>query len=147
MQHSIQKQQGATLFVALIILVVVTLIGVTAMKNANVEEQMASNLYQKNLTFQASESAVESTINDPTNNLIKLALNSNIPVEQEVQIPIPNTTATVSYASVGSGLAVGSSANLFSGMRLMITATGQIADLNAKTVTVHGIVRLAPGGG
>lgn len=145
MQHSLQKQQGATLFVALIILVVVTLIGVTAMKNANVEEQMSSNLYQKNLTFQASESAVESTINNFA--LIQAAMTSSAPVVQNVDVPIPNTTATVSYASAGSGMAVGSSANLFSGMRLMITATGEIADLNAKTVTVHGVVRLAPGGG
>lgn len=145
MQNSIQKQQGTTLFVALIILVVVSLIGVTAMKNANIDEQMASNLYQKNLTFQASESAVESTIYDST--LIQQAITSNQPVTQAVTVPIPNTTATVSYSAVGSGLAVGSSANLFSGTRFMITATGEIPDLNARTVTVHGVVRLAPGGG
>ena len=106
---------------------------------------MASNLYQKNLTFQASESAVESTINDST--LIQQAITSNTPVTQAVTVPIPNTTATVSYSAVGSGLAVGSSANLFSGTRFMITATGEIPDLNARTVTVHGVVRLAPGGG
>ena len=145
MQNSIQKQQGTTLLVALIILVVITLIGVTAMKNANIDEQMASNLYQKNLTFQASESAVESTLNDTT--LIQQAISSNAPVTQAVTVPIPNTTATVSYSAVGSGLAVGSSANLFSGTRFMITATGEIPDLNARTVTVHGVVRLAPGGG
>lgn len=145
MQNSIQKQQGTTLFVALIILVVISLIGVTAMKNANIDEQMASNLYQKNLTFQASESAVESTLNDTT--LIQQAISSNAPVTQAVSVPIPNTTATVSYSAVGSGLAVGSSANLFSGTRFMITATGEIPDLNARTVTVHGVVRLAPGGG
>lgn len=145
MQSSTKKQQGATLFVALIILVVVSLIGVTAMKNANVEEQMASNLYLKNLTFQASESAVESTINNTW--LIQQAMNSPAPVEQTVQVPIPNTKATVSYAAAGQGMVPGSSAGLFSGMRLMITATGEIPDLNAKTVTVHGVVRLAPGGG
>lgn len=145
MHHSPHNQQGATLFVALIILVVVSLIGVTAMKNANVEEQMASNLYQKNLTFQASESAVESTINNT--GLIQQAMTSNAPVVQDVPVPIPNTSATVSYASAGSGMAVGSSANLFSGLRLMITATGEMPDLNARTVTVHGVVRLAPGGG
>ena len=143
MQRSIQNQQGATLFVALIILVLVSLIGVSAMKSAHVEEQMASNLYQKNLTFQASESAVESTIEDHT--LIANALASNTPVQQTVPVPIPNTTATVSYASTGAGMAVGSSANLFSGLRLLITATGQITEMNARTVTVHGVVRLAPG--
>lgn len=145
MHQSLKNQQGATLFVALIILVVVSLIGVTAMKNANVGEQMASNLYQKNLTFQASESAVESTINNT--GLIQQAMTSNTPVKQNVDVPIPNTSASVSYASAGAGMAVGSSANLFSGLRLMITATGEIPDLNAKTVTVHGVVRLAPGGG
>ena len=73
-------------------------------------------------------------------------MTSNQPVERDVQVPIANTTATVSYAAVGAGMAVGSSANLFSGMRLMITATGKIDNLNATTVTVHGVIRLAPGG-
>lgn len=145
MQRSLRKeQQGATLFVALIILVVVSLIGVTAMKKASVEEQMSSNLYQKNLTFQASESAVESTINNTT--LIAQAMNATAPVQQAVAVPVPNTTATVSYSSAGSGPAIGSSANLFKALRLMITATGEITAMNAKTVTVHGVVRLAPGG-
>ncbi len=143
MNSSPKSQQGVTLFVALIMLVIISLLGVTALKNASIEEQMSSNLYQKNITFQASESAVESTITNTA--LIAQVLSSTTPVNQTVAVPIPNTTASVSYSSTGAGPVLGSSTNVFSGQRIMITSTGQIPAVNARTVTVHGIVRTVPG--
>ena len=95
MNNTINKQQGVSLLVSMVILILISLIGVTALKNASVEEQMASNLYQKNLTFQASESAVENTILD--NSLVSRALTSNLPIEETVAVNVPNTSAEVNY--------------------------------------------------
>ncbi|OED36354.1 hypothetical protein AB833_27410 [Chromatiales bacterium (ex Bugula neritina AB1)] len=136
-----KNQQGATLFIALIMLVIISLLGVTALKNASIEEQMSSNLYQKNITFQASESAVESTINNAS--LISQVLTSTTPINQTVSVPIPNATANVTYTSTGVGPSIGNSQQ-FGGQRIMITSTGQIAAVNARTVTIHGIVRTVP---
>lgn len=52
------RQKGAVLVVSLMILLVLTLIGVTAMTTSTLEERMAGNLKDVNLAFQASESAL-----------------------------------------------------------------------------------------
>ncbi|HKK14559.1 MAG TPA: PilX N-terminal domain-containing pilus assembly protein [Gammaproteobacteria bacterium] len=46
------------LVVSLLILLVLTIIGVTAMSTTNLEEKMAGNMRTKNLTFQAAESGL-----------------------------------------------------------------------------------------
>lgn len=48
-------QSGMALIVALIILLVMTLIGVTGMRNTTLSERMAGNLRDRNLAFQANE--------------------------------------------------------------------------------------------
>lgn len=144
MQNSLHNQQGVSLLVAMVILILVSLLGVTALKNASVEEKMSANLYQKNLTFQASESAVESTIND--SDLRKQVLTSTAAVPKDVAVNIPNTTASVSYKSNGMGAPPnGNSFGAFSGARIMITSTGQSTDSSTRTRTVHGIVITVPG--
>lgn len=52
------KQQGAVLIVSLIILLVMTLIGVTAMQTTTMEERMAGNMRDQNFAFQAAEIAL-----------------------------------------------------------------------------------------
>ena len=52
------RQRGATLVVALIILVVLTLLGVTAMQGATMQERMAGNVRDVNIAFQATEAAL-----------------------------------------------------------------------------------------
>lgn len=68
-----QKQHGATFVTGLIFLVVITLLGVTAMKTASMEERMSGNLRDRNLALQTAEMALryaEQHIrdNDPTTN-------------------------------------------------------------------------------
>ena len=59
-QESVSKrrQRGATLIVSLIILLILTLLGVTAMQSSTMEERMAGNINDRNLAFQAAESAL-----------------------------------------------------------------------------------------
>lgn len=68
-----QKQLGAVFVTGLIFLVVLTLLGVTGMKTANMEERMSGNLRDRNLALQTAEMALryaEQHIrdNDPTTN-------------------------------------------------------------------------------
>jgi len=51
-------QEGAALITSLLILLVMTIIGVTAMQRGNIEEKMAGNLRDRNLAFQAAETAL-----------------------------------------------------------------------------------------
>ncbi|HBV20928.1 MAG TPA: hypothetical protein DEF07_04315 [Nitrosomonas sp.] len=68
-----QKQLGAAFVTGLIFLVVLTLLGMTALKTANMEERMSGNLRDRNLALQAAEMTLryaEQHVrdNDPTTN-------------------------------------------------------------------------------
>ena len=52
------KQQGAALVVALIMLVLMTLVGITAMQVTTVQEKMVANSRDLNVAFQAAEAAL-----------------------------------------------------------------------------------------
>ncbi len=54
----IQKQSGVALFVSLIMLLLLTIIGITSMKSTILEEKMAGNMINRGLAFQAAESAL-----------------------------------------------------------------------------------------
>ncbi len=53
------RQRGAVLVVGLVLLVAMTLIGVTAMKLTTLDERIAGNAQQRLGTFQAAESALK----------------------------------------------------------------------------------------
>lgn len=66
MHSNITHHSGAVLIVSLIMLLLLTLIGATAMQTTTLEEKIAGNLRDKNLAFQAAESALnaaEATLN------------------------------------------------------------------------------------
>ncbi len=79
--RNVRTQAGVTLVVSLIILVVLTLLGVTSMESTRTEVAMAGNLRESNLTFEAAEAGlraaeafIEATtsstdFNDPANGL------------------------------------------------------------------------------
>ena len=54
----VRYQNGAVLFISLIFLLIMTIIGITAMKTTVLEEKMASNTKNRNLALQAAEAAL-----------------------------------------------------------------------------------------
>jgi type IV pilus assembly protein PilX len=52
------RQRGAVLVVSLLILLIMTIIGVTAMQTTSLEERMAGNLLDQRLAFQTTEAAL-----------------------------------------------------------------------------------------
>ncbi len=57
------KQDGIVLFLALIMLIVLTLLASSASKRSTLQEKMATNLQLKNITFNAAESAISEYTN------------------------------------------------------------------------------------
>lgn len=53
-------QRGSALIIALVFLLIMTLLGVSAMQGTTQQESMAGNARQRNLAFQAAEAAVRS---------------------------------------------------------------------------------------
>jgi type IV pilus assembly protein PilX len=53
-----KKQGGAALMVALVMLLILTVIGVTAIRTTTLQERMAGNMRDANLAFQAAEAGL-----------------------------------------------------------------------------------------
>lgn len=52
------RQSGVALVVALILLVVMTLVGISAMRTVTLEEKMTSHTFDRSVSFQATEAAL-----------------------------------------------------------------------------------------
>lgn len=57
-RHNKNRQTGAALIISLIILLLLTIIGVTGMKTTALEERMAGNMRDKELAFESAEAAL-----------------------------------------------------------------------------------------
>ena len=65
-----KKQKGSVLIISLIILIAMTLIGVTAMRTTVMEEKMTSNMRDKEIAFQAAEATLRFVEQQIQNNVI-----------------------------------------------------------------------------
>ncbi len=75
--RQIDKQSGAVLIVSLLMLLVTTMLGITSMSTAVMEEKMASNSRQKQLAFQAAESGLRFAETWLTNNVTNIVTFTN----------------------------------------------------------------------
>ena len=95
--RSSKKQAGVVLVVSLIMLMLLTLIGVSGMQSTGIEEKMAGNMRDRNLAFQAAEAALrhaEQFIEDGNAN--SLATNINI---QQGPFNIPGGASVIAGLS------------------------------------------------
>lgn len=56
--QSVTYQRGSALAIGLLILFIMTIVGVTGMQTTSMQEKMAGNMRDRNLAFQAAESAL-----------------------------------------------------------------------------------------
>ena len=59
----IESERGAALIVALVMLLVMTVLGVTAARNTNLQERMAGNLRDNNLAFRFTRLNLKQSLN------------------------------------------------------------------------------------
>ncbi len=55
----LKKQNGAALLVSIVLIFMLSILGIAAMRDATIEQQLASNAIQKEITFQSAESATD----------------------------------------------------------------------------------------
>jgi type IV pilus assembly protein PilX len=63
-------QKGSVLVISLVILIAMTLIGITAMRTSLMEEKMTSNMREGELAFQAAEAALRAAEQNIQDNII-----------------------------------------------------------------------------
>ncbi len=139
------RQKGTALIVALVLLFIMSVLGMTAMRESSLEKRMTTNSVHKFTAFQAAESATELTINDLEN--LKAAFASP-------GIVTPVTVAQPSNAEVsmkstivytGNGLPVGFSlGGGIEALRYRVEGKAEIPSVQSSSNVDQGLRRLVP---
>lgn len=67
------RQSGSVLIISLIVMLVLTILGVSGMKSAVLEEKMAGNMRDSQLAFQAAEATLREAEQYIENNIVSIA--------------------------------------------------------------------------
>ena len=100
-------QRGVVLIVALVVLLVLSMLGISSMQGTLMEERMAGNMYDRNLAFQAAEAALRAGEADAlagTNIAYDVSsVSTSAPVDLEYEGNWPGTA--IDYSATLAGLA------------------------------------------
>jgi type IV pilus assembly protein PilX len=146
-QHT-NKQQGAVLVMALVMLTVLTLIGVSSMSSSTLELKVAGNTQQHDIAFHAAQTVIDiAASEDPmnTNNYQVFITDSANPLfEQNINYASVDGQATAQAATywvgckknIGSSLEEGKApaSNFFN-----VRATGQTITGSSSSVQMQGL--------
>lgn len=132
-------QRGTALIMSLVILLILTILGVTAMGTATLEERMAGNTQETNKAFQAAESGLNQAMDTAG------SLDLNIATTNDFTYSATNASATVTTAFVeftrpkrGSGHGSNVEAANFDQNSSGSTGAG------AKAVIHQGVAQIVP---
>jgi len=141
-----RRQSGAALLVSLVLIFMLSVLGISAMQGATLENQLASNAAHKQLTFQAAESAADSVlaIDDITN---EQALENIICAPDPVSFDLNKlnannkveTTVELQYGgqSLPTGWTLGGPVG---GRRFVVTGESSIPGASTSTRISQGVV-------
>lgn len=146
-----RSQSGAALMVALVLIFMISIMGVSVMRNSNLEHRMASNSIQSSIVFQAAESVVEKTLNDSgaltaAFKAIGTDCEGNT-VDWDVSldgndIAGLNTTAEIRFTR--TALAPGFSSGQFVSLYFVTRGGSEIASARAESAIIRGASRVVP---
>jgi len=101
-----KKQQGVVLIVALIMLLVITILGVSAVKRSSIGTQVAGNSMYSMLVYQGAESAIARSMTGGAEQNIKDAAIAS-PLNISAQLPAEEVTGGGTMVSRGSVTSIG----------------------------------------
>lgn len=139
----VKNEEGAALLVALVLVLVSTLLGVSAMQNSDIESQLTSNTKFQQTSFRAAEAAADQLLT--IENIVLLANNPDTPVSSTDSInDVVGVTATFKALGVGpaTGYSLGGS-NGFQMLKYIAEATASIAAVDSTNSVVQGVERLS----
>ena len=142
------------LIVSLLLLLVITMLGITALSTATLEGRMAYNQLHAMFAFQAAESAIEDTFraSDPTDDGYVLADDPIVqlsfdPSMDPYSAPLSNVeiSATIAVTQVNEGvLCPGFSVQLYSCPTFEIDTKISLTKSHATANHIQGVLRVMP---
>lgn len=145
-----QLQRGGALMVALVLIFMLSVMGMSAMRESTLEKRMATNSVHKASTLQAAESATEITLNDPDN--LSAAFTSASTGGTGANVPLPpnintelQTSARIFFAGSGPpiGFSLGSGAG-FQALRFVVRGNASIDAVQSNSQVAQGANRTVP---
>ncbi|MBX2884101.1 MAG: hypothetical protein KTR32_29370 [Granulosicoccus sp.] len=142
-----KKQHGGALMVALVLIFMMSIMGISSMRSATLEKRMATNSVHKSTALQAAESATELAIGK-TSNLTNALNSGGTPVNATVSLN--NNTAltlnaTVQYTGMGPPIGFGLGADSgFVAFRYQAKGTSKLNGVNAAAEVIQGAYIIAP---
>jgi len=145
------QQQGAVLILALILLVVLTILGISAIEATKLETKMAANTKNYNRAFQHAEEGINKTINFYLENKaikkpdVELTTLEEAHREDDVEHPIDidDSITEVKVMAPGKAIPEGSIA----WQPIIVESMGKLKrNKNIRVKIVAGLVKPVPGG-
>ena len=139
--------------VALVLIFMISIMGVSVMRNSTLEHRMASNSIQSSVVFQAAESVVEKTLNDEASltaafEAIGANCEGNV-IDWDVKLEGNNIDGLETSAQIRftrTALAPGFSSDKFISLYYETLGTSQIASARAESAIIRGARRVVPSG-
>lgn len=135
------KEDGAALLVSMLFIFMITVIGISAMKDATLEGQLANNAIQKELTLQAAEAASNVLFNNE-NKVVNSICEENPVWEPQVQLQQSSeqvTRARVEYG--GRANPVGYSlGGPIGARRFVVTGDSKIDSVSTGSRVSQGVI-------
>lgn len=135
------RQRGSVLMVAMIMIFMLSILGVSAMRGASLEGQLASNAVHKEITFQAAESASDAVLaisgklesiicNDNSETLSQNKLGQSAEQLTESVLEYGGRAAAMGYSLGGP----------VSARRFVVTGTSSLPDVHTSTTIAQGML-------
>jgi len=150
LRHS---ERGSALLVAMIMIFMLSVMGVSVMRSSTLENRMAVNAIQSSTTFQAAESAADLALNDTSS--LALTIN-NGKGKDPVILPIAavrldiglESVSTLKYMGEGiaEGFSMGEGASTFISHRFVARGVSAIPSVRSQSSVEQGAYRIAPPG-
>jgi len=141
------KQQGAALMVAMVMIFMLTILGISAMRDATLEGQLAANSVHKEVTFQSAESATDIILaieNAASPESIESVICKDDMqfTKDDLSVPdVQETTVTLEYA--GRSLPVGwSIGGPIGGRRFVISGESTLIEASTSTKITQGVIAI-----
>jgi hypothetical protein len=161
-QYSRGHQSGIALVMGLVLLLIITILGIAAIRSTTQQERMAANSQQQTVTFQSAEQVIRQIMEElrgqgvqpdcsAGQSLLVVAIEkwtdpttATCYVTRTPPTNNASVTATATIAYTGTGIAPGYSAGSYKNYLFTITSTATQTGSNAWDQHLQGISRVGP---
>ena len=145
------KQRGAALLVAMVMIFMLSIMGISSMRGSSLERRMASNSVQSAAAFQSAESLTDKALNNTRN--LEVAWKAQGSAYKIPDIDLKNTFVSeqaVTAEYVGNSIPLGYSVGVntggnFAALNFEVIGGTVMRETRTASAVIQGAYRVVPG--